>query len=134
MNFVFPLCGKTNSRAHFCPNFQIFCLFLSFFWKTTCMPLISRLGSEQWFFLKKKLTDCKQTFASSQFFKCLEDRLIVRRFCWSWLAQECHDFVLGTSHSTWWWSGFKVYQHWQRLSILATNDYKMYRNILFKHS
>ena len=29
----------------FCPNFQIFCSFCLFFWKITCVPLLSRTGS-----------------------------------------------------------------------------------------
>ena len=40
---------KTFSNlVHFCPNFQIFCpfltFFLPFFWKITCMPLLSRIS------------------------------------------------------------------------------------------
>ena len=37
-----------SNIVHFCPNFQIFFLFLTFFlpffWKITCMLLISRIG------------------------------------------------------------------------------------------
>ena len=38
-----------SSFVHFCPNFQIFCsflpfFFLSFFWKIACIPLLSRIG------------------------------------------------------------------------------------------
>ena len=31
-----------SNFVHFCQNFQIFCPFLSFFWKIACMPLLSR--------------------------------------------------------------------------------------------
>ena len=37
-----------SNIVHFCPDFQIFCAFLTFFlpffWKITCMPLLSRIG------------------------------------------------------------------------------------------
>ena len=32
--------------VHFCPNFQIFCPFLPFFWKIARMPLLSRIGPD----------------------------------------------------------------------------------------
>ena len=65
-----------------------------------------------------------------KFLKRSKDRLIVKWFCWSLCAQECHGFVLSTSHSIWWWTGFKVYQSWGRVSFLATHDYKISPNLV----
>ena len=65
-----------------------------------------------------------------KFLKRLKDRLIVKWFCWSPCAQECHVFVRGTSHSTWWWTRFRLYQSWGRVSFLATNDYKISPNLV----
>ena len=33
-----------SNFEHFCPNFQIFCPFLPFFWKKACILLLSRIG------------------------------------------------------------------------------------------
>ena len=42
-----------SNFVHFCSNFQIFCPFLTlfppflpFFWKITCMPLLSKIGPD----------------------------------------------------------------------------------------
>ena len=38
-----------SNFVHFCQNFQMFypfCLFLPFFWKFACMPLLSRIGPD----------------------------------------------------------------------------------------
>ena len=42
-----------SNFVHFCPNFQIFCPFLPFFWKILRMPLLSRIGPERSLFLPK---------------------------------------------------------------------------------
>ena len=35
-----------SNFVHFCPNFQIFCPFLPFFWKIARIPILSRIDSE----------------------------------------------------------------------------------------
>ena len=39
-----PFFKMFSNFVHFCPNFQIFCLFLPFFWKIARMPLLSRIS------------------------------------------------------------------------------------------
>ena len=40
-----------SNFVHFCPNFQISCLFLPFFWKLACMPFLPKIGPDnKWFY------------------------------------------------------------------------------------